>query len=226
MTDTGRRAGTSASRRKSLERARHRQEMLDAAESVFAVHGYHATTMEQIAAKSGFSVGSLYNFFTGKDALYGEILNGIVAGFLAEMERRVPAEMAPVEALHALVDLRLDYLERHRGFFRMVVGASAGVRLNPSGALPRKSKAHFDLYLNRLVGIFERGIRAGAFDPDPALYQALAFDGMVNALTLYASTEDLSRDAGRNAIVSRFVARRRASSAGPRRAGRIGRTNG
>lgn len=37
-------------------------------------HGYEGTSLEQIAAGCGFSVGSIYNFFTNKDALYSAAL--------------------------------------------------------------------------------------------------------------------------------------------------------
>ena len=203
--------GTSAADgRKARERASHRLAILAAAERVFAVRGYHATTMEQIAREAEFSVGSLYNFFANKDALYEELIDSIAEEFLAEMEQRILPLASPLKALHAMVDLRMDYMERHRGLFRMVLEQSAGARWHPSGSLPQKSKTIFDHHLSRLVELFERGIAAGLFDPEPALYQALAFDGMVNAFTLYWSTHEdksLSRDYGRDAIVNRFIAR-------------------
>jgi len=195
--------------RRDRERTRHRREILDAAERVFAVRGYHATTMELIARESEFSVGSLYNFFPSKNALYDEIINGIAERFLSEMDRRVLRLASPAEALHALVDLRLDSVEQHRGFVRMALEEFAVARLHPSGALPKQAQSAVDQYLKGLIVLFQRGIRSGVFDPEPAIYQAVAFDGMVNALTFYWATHkgtDLSREEGRAAIVNRFLA--------------------
>lgn len=52
--------------------------ILDAAERVFARAGFHAATMQDVAAEAGMSPGNLYRYFSAKDA--------IVAG-LAERDR-------------------------------------------------------------------------------------------------------------------------------------------
>jgi AcrR family transcriptional regulator len=63
-----------------------RDSILDAALSCFSQRGYDATTIEEIRARSGASVGSIYHHFGGKDriaaALYEEALRDYQAGFL------------------------------------------------------------------------------------------------------------------------------------------------
>jgi AcrR family transcriptional regulator len=64
-----------ARERRRLERLENgRREILDVAERLFVEHGYEGTSLEQIAAGCGYSVGSIYNFFTNKDALYSAAL--------------------------------------------------------------------------------------------------------------------------------------------------------
>jgi AcrR family transcriptional regulator len=46
----------------------------DAAISLFLEHGYHATSMRQIADKAGVALGGIYNHFASKD----EIFQGII----------------------------------------------------------------------------------------------------------------------------------------------------
>ena len=68
-------AAAAARERRRLERLESgRREILDVAERLFVEHGYEGTSLEQIAAGCGFSVGSIYNFFTNKDALYSAAL--------------------------------------------------------------------------------------------------------------------------------------------------------
>jgi AcrR family transcriptional regulator len=56
------------------ERARQRVErVLDAAALVFAESGYETATMEEIAARAGTSIGSIYQFFPNKLAIFEEI---------------------------------------------------------------------------------------------------------------------------------------------------------
>jgi AcrR family transcriptional regulator len=49
--------------------------VLDAAARVFAETGYEAATTEAIARAAGTSIGSLYQFFPNKDALFDAISN-------------------------------------------------------------------------------------------------------------------------------------------------------
>lgn len=57
--------------------------ILDAAERVFARAGFHAATMQDVAAEAGMSPGNLYRYFNSKDA--------IIAG-MSERDRSLIAE--------------------------------------------------------------------------------------------------------------------------------------
>jgi AcrR family transcriptional regulator len=60
--------------RKEREKQRHRREILDAALNLFSEKGFHDVSMQEIADESEFSVGTLYNFFENKDALFSELI--------------------------------------------------------------------------------------------------------------------------------------------------------
>ena len=70
------------------------REILDAALVCFDERGYDATTIEEIRARSGASVGSIYHHFGGKEqiaaAIYLESLRDYQAGFLALLEHGLP----------------------------------------------------------------------------------------------------------------------------------------
>jgi AcrR family transcriptional regulator len=69
-------------------RARTSERLLDAAAEVFAERGFHAATLDDIAAVAGYSKGAVYSNFAGKDAL-----------FLALLDRHLDAQVAAVEQL-------------------------------------------------------------------------------------------------------------------------------
>ncbi len=48
--------------------------IVDAAYDLFNEKGYHATSMRQIAERSGLALGGIYNHFSSKEAVYTEIL--------------------------------------------------------------------------------------------------------------------------------------------------------
>jgi len=58
-----------------------RDQILDAAESLFARQGYQATTIKQVAERVGVQGPALYKHFAGKRALYEEVLARLFAPF-------------------------------------------------------------------------------------------------------------------------------------------------
>ena len=52
--------------RSDRRKARTVAAILDAAEHLFLEHGFHSTTVEEIAARADVSVGSIYVHFKGK----------------------------------------------------------------------------------------------------------------------------------------------------------------
>ena len=58
--------------RKEREYLRHKEEILWAAEEVFSEKGYVSATVDEIAQRAEFAVGTLYRFFENKSELYSE----------------------------------------------------------------------------------------------------------------------------------------------------------
>lgn len=108
MTDSRRAQATAARRAQLLEAALH----------CFVVKGFHQTSMRDIAAQAGVSLGSLYNHFESKSALIAEV---------AQLES---AELAPLEARLAqprgrsgLLRFTRDYAALHQDAARLMLGA-------------------------------------------------------------------------------------------------------
>lgn len=58
-----------------LPRSARRAQLLDAAEEIFVVHGFHAAAMDEIAAHAGVSKPVLYQHFPSKLELYLALLD-------------------------------------------------------------------------------------------------------------------------------------------------------
>ncbi|MBJ7600150.1 MAG: TetR/AcrR family transcriptional regulator [Candidatus Dormibacteraeota bacterium] len=63
--------------------AQPREEILDAAATLFETHGFGATTTRQIAAAAGLEQGSIFHYFTRKDELLAELLDRTLEPALA-----------------------------------------------------------------------------------------------------------------------------------------------
>jgi AcrR family transcriptional regulator len=92
------------------KRARGKQRvaaLLDAAATLIAEKGYEATTMTEIAQRSGAAIGSLYQFFPSKEALAEALFNRYAERAAAEFQR--VEELAPGASPARLADLLVDY---------------------------------------------------------------------------------------------------------------------
>lgn len=56
--------------RKERERLQRRQEILSSATKLFAEKGYTNTTLEDIAIRSEFGIGTIYNYFANKEEIF------------------------------------------------------------------------------------------------------------------------------------------------------------
>lgn len=86
-------AGSEGCRRPQQERSRYTWDaILEAAEKLLVERGYARSSTNAIAARAGVSVGSLYQYFPSKEAVYQQVL------------ARHQAAVRPIEerALHAL----------------------------------------------------------------------------------------------------------------------------
>lgn len=60
-------------KRREREKMQRKNEILSYAKKLFAHNGYDATSMEEIATKTGFTKATIYNYFPNKDNLFLEV---------------------------------------------------------------------------------------------------------------------------------------------------------
>jgi AcrR family transcriptional regulator len=88
--------------------------MLDAAGRAFAERGFHAVSMDEIAAAAGISKPMLYNYFGSKERLYIAYVEQAGRTLLDDM-RKAADPAAPVQArLSAGILAFLTYVDEHR----------------------------------------------------------------------------------------------------------------
>jgi AcrR family transcriptional regulator len=94
--------------------AGRRDQILDAARACFSEHGYAATTIEQIAARSGASNGSIYHHFGAKDGILAALYVSALASYQEELLallRRFASDAEP--GIRAAVVHHLEWVEAH-----------------------------------------------------------------------------------------------------------------
>jgi AcrR family transcriptional regulator len=89
--------------------------VIEAATKLFERHGYHRTTMQQIATQAGMSVGLIYQYAANKEDVLLLVISEILEGYAREMPTAMTPFDDPVQRLAAaftaychVVDARRD----------------------------------------------------------------------------------------------------------------------
>lgn len=138
-------------------------QILDAAEALFAKQGFAATTIKQIGAAAGLNPALIYYYFGDKEKLYRELLRRTFGRFVGEAASRVGAAVPPEDAIRALIGWQAEALGGHPTLPRLI----AREMLDAQGERAREEIARLAAGpFARLCAVIEEGQRAGVFRAD------------------------------------------------------------
>ncbi|WP_116598385.1 TetR family transcriptional regulator C-terminal domain-containing protein [Primorskyibacter marinus] len=92
--------------KRSRIQKRNRKRILDAALNVFSQHGYRGATLDQIATEAGLSKPNILYYFDGKAAIHVDLLNTLMAEWLAPLQEMDP-EGEPLDELMRYISRKL-----------------------------------------------------------------------------------------------------------------------
>ena len=168
-------------RRRQLHQELAREQLLDAAEEVFAAKGYHEATLKEVAALAEFSVGSVYSFFENKDDLLLEVWLRRGAEFIPELDVALAEATDPVDELHRLVDFQVGFFRRHPNFGRLYLRSAGSTMLAPEAPTSDRLAENLRTVMGRQSDLIRRGQRQGAFRSGDAGVLARLLSGIVQA---------------------------------------------
>jgi AcrR family transcriptional regulator len=173
-------------------RQRHREAtraaILEAAEEVYARVGLAGGRMEEIAARAGVSVGTLYNYFADRDDLVDSLLIARRAELLERLD--AAAGSAPAEfggRLRLFLQTLFGHLADHRPFLHLLAQSESSASLIASAAKPSSTLAELGA---RAGAIVRAGIDQGALRREDPEFLVTALVGMVRAILLRALVDD------------------------------------
>jgi len=102
--------------------------ILDAAEALFAQHGYDATSLRDIAARAGLQQPGLYKHFAGKDDLYRQVYERALKPVTDLMDEMLSA---PDHSFAGLTDRMTDLLAHHPNIARLLMRATLSSDVEP-----------------------------------------------------------------------------------------------
>ena len=119
-------AGEQAAPRQTVD-ADKKQKIFAAALSVFAERGFHAATMDQIAASSGFGKGTLYRHFKSKEALLERLLTETSEQIIGDLSTIFSGHTEVLEQIQAFIEHWVGFIETNHVLYRLI--QSEGMRV-------------------------------------------------------------------------------------------------
>jgi AcrR family transcriptional regulator len=98
-----------------------RNQILDAAEQLFAEQGFARTTIKQIGRAAGVNSALLYYYFADKEELYQEVLRRLIGNLVERTSGSLDRPGPPESRLRALVAAQAEAIASNPRFPRLLV---------------------------------------------------------------------------------------------------------
>jgi AcrR family transcriptional regulator len=168
--------------RREREKLRQRDELLAAALELFSQKGYHNVSMQDIAQKAEFAVGTLYKFFRDKEDLYKVLIKTKAEEFhtvLKEVLKRSDSEDV-LTVLKNYVAAKAALLTGGAAMLRLYFAETRGASFNIKAGLDREILKLYEDLLGRLAAVFQAGVRRRIFRALNPYYMAVALESLTN----------------------------------------------
>lgn len=173
-------------------------EILDAAEELLAEHGPRAP-LADIAKRAGVAVGTLYNYFTDRDALVAALFESRRATLRPMIAEAVRASgTLPFEPrLRSLVRDLLAAFDSHRRYLKVLI-VTEHLKLAPPANASDVHKAIED--------VMRAGAAEGAIDPERAELASFMLSGAIKSVVLRRTAEGVPFSPDAEPMVAMFLA--------------------
>jgi AcrR family transcriptional regulator len=159
-----------------------KDQIMNAAEDVFAQKGFSDARMDDIAEETGLSKGTLYLYYKSKDDLIIAILDRIFQREFRAFENLDLATISATEAIWAFVDTTAKDIKM---MMRLLPITYEFMGLAFRNKFVRKTfKTYLNHYLDILIPVIQQGIDSGEFRPADPKEVAIAMGALLEGTLL------------------------------------------
>lgn len=186
-------------------RQKSRENIEKIAFELFALKGYHATSISQIAEKAGISKGLLYNYFDSKEQLLNSIIMKVYEELMkiVRMNDTLPAD----KLIEQIIIQTIEHLKKNITFWRLYLFLVHQSEVQKQ-LKELYSKMRID-YMDFVVKLFSE---IGSKNPEmDALMLGTMFDGI--GLNYVTVPKDYPIDELKDYLIEVFVKNKKAKNA-------------
>jgi AcrR family transcriptional regulator len=170
-------------------RQARQREILDCAKEVFAEHGYHNASINEIITRAGIARGTFYLYFNGKQTIFDAILDEALSELRARITRievDVPgAEPPPIQLRQNLVRV-LDYVLSDRSLTQILLNH----KQSPQAEVAERVDVFFADVTDLVDSSLQHGIVMKLVRPCQTELVAAALVGAVRGVIEYFLSQD------------------------------------
>lgn len=167
------------------ERQRQEREalILRAASELFAERGYHATSLEDIAARVGIAKGTIYLHFASKDDLVVALMKQGFDLYVKAFQEALESATTPRDKLRAVIE-QFTTVAAHKGYVSFTGLMQNPAILSRMHEMREQMHQRWERPRQLLAAAIEEGKAAGDFDPElPTALIASLLTSLVNPHT-------------------------------------------
>ena len=193
--------------RKEREYQARREEILRAAERIFAQNGFHNSTVAEIAKESEFAIGTLYQFFKNKEELYYTMMIEKFDLLYNTLLTEVGKNTNCFEKLNCLVEVVLAFIEQNVDFFKIFTWELNVLNANMNHNLKDQLITKHFAYSKLISDVIKEGLQERVLKEGNADDLSTALLGMMNIFSfnwIYSQQQDSLKEKA-SIIVNLFL---------------------
>jgi TetR/AcrR family transcriptional regulator len=179
--------------RREREKLTQRKEMLAAALDLFSEKGYHDVSMQEIAEKAEFAVGTLYKFFRSKEDLYKALLMEMAETFDDALKIAIEEPDLEIEKLRNYVKVKGELFRSNVSVIRLYFAETEGASFDIKAGLDSGIRERYGDFLKKLASVFESGMKRKQFRRIADPYSLAVALGSITSAFLLLWLEDPER---------------------------------
>ncbi len=153
----------------------NREKILAAAKIEFAKKGFHGSLVSDIARRAGVGKGTIYNYFSNKEDLFGSIIKEQMENFERKIASVVGREGDVREILHEIAQIHFDEFYRSKEVIEILVMEG----LNKIGGVKHDFKRGILNIRDMVASMLDRAIVRGEVRDVDTKKVALMFLGLL-----------------------------------------------
>lgn len=133
-------------------------EILEAARRMFALRGFHESTVDEIAETAGVAKGTVYIYYRSKRELYWAALKHGIAALYEELKAQLQKAETTEEKVRAFIATKIIFYDTNRDFFKIFFSEFGNALAHPVD-IHKDFKEMYSRQARLLEDVLDEGVR-------------------------------------------------------------------